>query len=270
MALTYRSALRTRERILTYGSPGVGKSNAIMTVARKCPDATFHVLDTEIDNYDRLLDTDYTDLTNVIPYPIAEWAEIMPLIKKLRGDVGREDWVVVDSMTPTWDMVQSWFIESVHGEEDDNYFLEVRVQKQRLIDNPKEKNPSSLGALEGWLDWPVINKAYAKLYRELFLMPCHVYLTAEATNIVLPDGNKGGDDKATRTEFGAFGVKPKGQKRLGFVPQTVLLFTKSRHGGYSMTTVKDRGRVDMEETELQVFGTDYLVKVGGWRPVKVE
>lgn len=270
MPITYRSPLRSRERILTYGNPGVGKSNAILTVARKVSDAQFHVIDTEADNYYRLLDTDFTDLKNVIVYPANEWSDVMPIVSKLRREVGGDDWVVIDSMTPTWDWVQSDFIEKVHGADDDDYFMEVRIQKQRLIDNPKEKNPGSLGALEGWMDWPVINKRYAKLYKELFVMPCHVYMTAEGAKIQEPEGGKGGDDRATRNEFGAYGVKPKGQKRLGFVPQTVLLLGKGRRGDYTMQTVKDRGRVDQEDVELGSFMTDYMVKVAGWRPVKVD
>lgn len=138
MGLTYKSQLQSRERILTYGQPGVGKSNAILTVARKCPGNTFHVIDTEIDNYYRLLETDFIDLKNVEVYPIGEWPEIVPTLRKLHKDVARDDWVVIDSMTPTWDWVQQWFIEQVHGEDDDTYFLEVRIQKQKLIDNPKE------------------------------------------------------------------------------------------------------------------------------------
>jgi len=60
-------------------------------------------------------------------------------------------------------------------------------------------------------------------------------------------------------------VKPAGQKRLGHMPNTVLLFTKQRTGMYQMSTVKDRDRAEMAGQPFGDFGVDYLVNVAGWK-----
>lgn len=263
MGLTYRTPIRARERILTYAPPGAGKSNAILTVARRCPDTQFYVIDTEFDNYDRLLDTEFTDLENVTVESVVEWDGIMPTLRDFKKRADKDDWLVLDSVTPTWDMVQEWYIEQVFGESDDKFFMNLRTAQQ---DGKTDKD----GGLDGWKDWGVINKNYMKIYKELLTTQCHVYLTAEADKLQEPIKGKGGDDKATRNLFGAAGLKPKGQKRLGHIPQTVLLLGKNRMGEYSMTTVKDRGRVEMEDQEVGDWSKDYLVNVAGWKPQRAE
>lgn len=258
MPLTYRATIHPRERVLAMGSPGVGKSHAILTVARRCPDAKMYVIDNDF-AYDRLLATDFVDLKNVDIVPVVEWDEYIPTVREFNGKMGRDDWLVIDSMTPTWDAVQGWFSEQVFGRDIDEYFLEVRKKKAESKDGKK-----TLGALDGWMDWPVINKSYYKLYAELMKCPGHVYLTAEVQSI------SDDDDKQVKGTFGPYGVKPRGQKRLGHVVQTVLLMSKSRVGEYSLTTVKDRGRVEMEGRRVEDWSKDYLVGVAGWRPVKVD
>lgn len=262
MPVTYESQIRARERILGYGPPGAGKSTAILSVAKRCPSSTFHVIDTEFDNYDRLLDTEFSDLKNVEVYPMVEWDGMIPQIKEIKKEVGKNDWLVVDSMTPTWDGVQEAYIARIFDEEMDEFFLKMRVAQQ----NDKDAD----GGLDGWKDWGVINKMYAPLYRELLTTNCHVYMTAEADKLGEPIKGKGGESKETKQLFGALGLKPKGQKRLGHIPQTVLLFTKNRSGDWGMNTVKDRGRVEMDDVSVGDWSRDYLVNVAGWKPVKYD
>lgn len=241
-----------RERILTMGIAGTGKSNAILTIARRCPNDMFHILDNDF-SYDRLLATDYADLSNVTIYPMDEWADYTPLVKKLSLSMGRDDWLAIDSMTATWDAVQSWFIERVHGQDIDEYFLAVRMAKG--------KGDKALEALSGWMDWPVINKSYFRLYTALLNVPGHTYITSEVQALTKEDTAE------TRVTFGNVGVKPKGQKRLLHMPHTALLFTKTRQGEYRMTTIKDRGRVELDAAPLVDFSKDYLMRVGKWRPI---
>lgn len=265
MALTYRTPIRARERILGYGPPGVGKSNAILTVARRCPDSHFYVVDTEIDNYDRLLDTGFTDLSNVTVESPMGWEDVMAGVRKFKAEMDVNDWLIVDSMTPTWDLVQEWYIENIFGVSDDLFFTQARAAQQS-----GDKGKDGDGGLDGWRDWGVVNKNYFKIYRELATARGHVYLTAEGDKVQEPKGKIAGDDKETRNTFGTHGLKPKGQKRLGFIPHTVLLFSKTRQGEYTYTTVKDRGRTEVDDGEVTDFSKDYLVTVAGWKPTKVE
>lgn len=252
-------SITPRERILTFGVQGTGKSNGILTIARRCPSSTFYVVDTELGNYPRLLATDYPELQNVEVRTVSDdWGELIPTIQSVHSVMGKDDWLVLDSVTPTWDWVQSWFTDKVFGKDIDEYFMDVRIAKQQVRGEGKDKK--SLGAFEGWMDWPVINKVYFKIYTVLLNTPGHLYLTAEQSRL------SDDDDKDVRETFGPYGVKPKGQKRLGHIPHTVLMLTKTRVGEYQMTTIKDRGRKELERMRVEDFGRDYLMKVAGWRP----
>ena len=159
MGMTYQPKMTTRERILTFGVQGVGKSNAILTVAKKVPTSTFYVIDTDYsESYARALDSEYEGLTNVEITRVSpdDWENMIPAIEEISAKMSPDDWLIFDSMSPTWESVQEWFIEKVHGQDIDDYFMEVRMKKE----NTKGKDSKSLGALEGWMDWPVINKVY--------------------------------------------------------------------------------------------------------------
>lgn len=267
MPLTFRTPLTTPERILVFGPEGVGKSAKLLDVARRCPDAQFHVIDNDYSQSClRLLETSYADVGNVTPYRCDpdDWEEVIGRVKELRAIVGPNDWMAVDSMTPTWSAVQGWFIEQVHGVDVENYFLDVRIKKEAqraAARSGGDRESKSLGVLEGWMDWPVINKEYfRKLYNGILNIQGHVWLTAEGAQISKED------DEDVKARFQGYGVKPSGQKRLGFVPSTVLLLKKSRVGEYTATTIKDRGRTEFEDRPLGDFMVDYMRGVAGWRP----
>lgn len=251
--------IEPRERILTFGVQGTGKSNAILTVAKRCPENTFYVVDND-DSYERLLAEDYPDLTNVKVEQPDDWEEHLEVIEGFSREMDADDWLVVDLLTEPWDLVQDWFTDKVFHKDIEEYFLEVRIAKQRAkAESGKDKK--SLGAMDGWMDWPVINKQYRKLSKLLINRPGHLYCTAELSPITKEE-----DDKDIRGMFGPYGVKPKGQKRMGHMMQTVLLLGKDRAGTYTMTTVKDRGREEMEDEEYTDFAKDYLMGIAGWRP----
>lgn len=270
MPLTLECPLRARERILTLGVQGTGKSYAPLTIARMCPGSQFHILDTDYsDSYEVGLDTEFSDLNNVEIHKVGydDWCLCGPVCKgcdgfkgtaeRLASLIGPDDWLVVDTASCSWDSVQAWFIQETFGKDSAEYFMEVRKRKEGQKDDGKGKK--SLGALEGWMDWPVINKNYSPIYSTITRIQGHLYVTAEQAQL------SDDDDREVKKLFGPYGVKPRGQKRLGHVPRTVLLFTKSRAGEYSMTTIKDRHRVEQEDIEFENFAMDYLVKVAGWK-----
>lgn len=262
MALTLRSPWRDRERILVFGPQGAGKSVGALSIARAVTDVKFHIIDIDHSpSYNRFIDRVYPELNdpriNVTVVDPEDWEATMEAIVEARVACGPDDWVVIDSATPSWNAVQGWFIEKVQGSEIEDYFMQVRMRKKEAGDAKK-----ALGALDGWLDWPVINKQYFKLYRELTRIKGHVYMTAESARI----GEE--DDREMRGRFGPYGVKPAGQKRIGFVPATVLLLTKDRVGKHYMTTCKDRGPEEVEDQEIGDFAVDYLRRLAGWKVVK--
>lgn len=257
-----RSPIRPREFILTFGMGGTGKSTKLLDIARACPTDTFWTLDSELSNFDRLLATEYTDLRNVDVTPAMEWDDWKRGIGEIGKKMGEDDWIAVDSCTPSWDAVQGWFIEQIHGEEPDEWFLQKRRINQRVNDSAvkKEDKIKGFAALSGEQgDWQVINKQYFRyIYNALMRCPGHKYVTAEQ------DAISKEDDREVRGMYGPYGVKPKGQKRLGYVPMTSLWLTKKRVGEWYMTTVKDRGRREVEDERVGDFAQDYLVEVAGW------
>lgn len=264
MPLQIAPTISPRERILGFGVGGTGKSAALLSIARKCPNDQFYIVDTDVGSYERLLATQFTDVAeigNVHTESPEEWDEALETVQHIIRKMGRDDWLGFDMMTQTWDWVQEWFSDQVFGKDIADYFLEIRQAKQASKEKGG-KDAKSLGALDGWKDWPVINKTYNKLYRAILRAPGHVYLAAEQTKT----GED--DDKDTKELYGPYGVKPKGQKRLGHVPHTSIMFTKTRVGEYQLTTIKDRGRPEMERQPVEDFARDYLMKVAGWKPVR--
>lgn len=254
------------ERILLVGKEGTGKTNAVLTIARRCPDAQFYVIDTDYSaSYDRLMYTDFADVGergNVHTYITgpSDWEGIMNAARDIAKKVRKGDWVVVDSMTPTWSAVQGFFSEEVHGDSIEAYMLDVRKKREEAAKKGGRKG-SSLEAFDGWMDWSVINVIYKRLYKLLLTEhPGHLILTAEGQAV----GEQ--DSKAMRDTYAAYGVRPAGQKQLGFLTHTVLLTKKGRKDDYTLTTVKDRGREDVEDMDLDDFAKQYLQGVAGWKP----
>lgn len=262
---TLRSPIRPRERILAFGTAGTGKSTALLEIARLCPTDQFYVADSEIFNYERLLATAFVDVErvgNVHITACTEWPEWVEFVAKTNSVMGRDDWLVVDMMTPLWDAVQGWFIEKVHGTDIDEFFMEKRVMQQRARDSAKSKGGevgkgfSAINGEDG--DWQVINKQIFRLYNDMMKCPGHWYWCAEQDKIGKDD------DKEVKAAYGAYGVKPKGQKKLPHVPMTSLWLTKSRVGAWAMTTIKDRGRVEVEDEPVRNFAREYLMGIAGW------
>jgi hypothetical protein len=248
------------ERMMLFGVGGVGKSSSVLQIARRLSgDRCMYVIDTDYSAaYDRLLATEFQSVQDRVSTLVVgpdDFKGVMEAIVATKKLLKPHDWLVLDSITPTWAAVQSWFVEQVHGQNIEDYFLEVRKVKAEAKGNKK-----ALGALDGWMDWPVINKVYFRLYAELLGTPANVIVTAEQGAI------SDDDDKEVKGAFGTYGVKPVGQKKLGFIMHTNLWLTKSRVGEYRMTTIKDRGRPEQESATVGDFGMDYLFRVAGWRP----
>ena len=143
MTLTYRPPPTfPPERMLIFGGEGTGKTNLVLQIARRCPDAQFYVIDTDYSaSYERMLITEFTDVAergNVHVYVTGpdDWEAIMSAAREVRGLAGVGDWIIADSMSPTWDAVQGWFTEKVHGDTIEDYLLELRIKKQRAADKP--------------------------------------------------------------------------------------------------------------------------------------
>lgn len=283
MPLTFKPPGRSRERILSFGMEGSGKTVDALTIARLLPDVTFHWVDND-DSIDRLLETEFEDLGigwengeetgdegNISLWRVENWNEHKDAFVWLFGDkatgakpnVDTDDWIVLDNGSIPWDVVQDWASESVYDMTRDEL-------TQEKADKARKADKKGLLVFDGTMDYTgTINPEYRRyLGSHLTHPPCHIYVTADVTQLDDRD-----QDKTTRSIYGKYGMKPRAQKRLGHSMQTVIMKDRNSSGAYRMTTVKDRGRGQLanqvvSELDEGGFAKDYLRGVAGWKPAK--
>ena len=242
------------ESILVIGAPGAGKSTAWLSIAdlhqKRGSPSRFYVLDSDL-AMPRMLAEGYPHLTNVHAEPVFTWPEYKSVLHDAIRKVQPHDWLVVDMLDPSWDAVQSYYIEEIFDKDPDEFFLSAR----------KAMKGKNLQALDGWKDWSVINRLYKTWTNSLiFQSRCHVFCTAKVSPVDTQE-----DSKEVRAMFGAYGVKPKGQKDLPYLFHTVLLLNQGAQGGQWVgNTIKDRTRPRWEGQTITNFGLQYLVQVAGW------
>jgi len=154
-----------------------------------------------------------------------------------------------------WDAVQRYYISQIFDREMGEYFLEAR---KKIKKDAKSLFAGRDAALKGWLDWPVVRRLYEDFFLPLvYRTPAHLYI-ATAAQPVSED-----DEREVRELFGPYGLRPAGQKALGYQPDTVLLLAHAKDG-YYVTTVKDRGgRKYFDRAKLHNLALQYG-KVAGW------
>ena len=287
MAMIWRPPGRARERVLAYGPQGAGKTYAAMQMVAKAlgPGERAYVVD--IDNaWGRMLETDGVEMGlavveeyqqgvrdreyevedgNVVLYHCRGWEASVKAIADALKRAGRNDWLVVDSMSWLWDDVLAWYIERTHGSELPEFLISARIEQVKA-----GKTTAAKGATGGQeatvVEWNYINPVWNKqVATPLVNAQCHVYLCSEAKE-ARTDGRQ---DKQLSVLYEQIGWLPKTQKRVGNGAQTILFFNVSKTGAYKVTTVKDRGRDKMEEVEWSDLGSTYLRQTAGWKPRKV-
>lgn len=247
------------ERILSMGLWGSGKTNSWVTIARWYRNTQtpghFYVLDTDNTTL-RTLSGDDGWEQNVTVVDVMEWENLVTDTEKFFEQATREDWLVVDSIDSAWQMVQDYFTEQVFGKDSAEFFMQARLAGQ--AGHPLASDYGS--------NWQVINKLYSKWIGKVIRFPGHVYACTPAQQVSQPNqSGKGGDSKEIRETFGRLGVRPAGQKALGFQMHSVLLMQSPSVGDYRLTTAKDRARDSIVNEPLTDFVLNYLIGVGGWQ-----
>ena len=255
----------SRERILSMGSYGAGKSYQWLCLAQwlKPQGAKFYVIDTD-DTVERMVAEEFPDLdrgSNVILHHAYTWPAYMKAQAAILSAAGVGDWIVFDMADAPWKAVQSYFVSQVFDKDISDYFVEARQDLASHGDKTKRgKDAKNLKVFDGWMDWPVINKIYDSLVMPLiFDSSAHLYFTAKITPL------RDDESLAVRELYGPYGVKPAGQKDLGHLFHTVLLFQQGQERGvWQITTVKDRGRKYFDHEKLINFPIQYLVAKARW------
>lgn len=244
-----------RERILMYGNAGTGKTQGWLSIAAQYPESQFFVADTD-DSAERMLATDFSELTNVDVELANDWETFDGALKRFNKTIRnmkepkrREDlpWVVVDMSDATWDFVQNYFTEQVFNKGIDDFFLQAR----KVF-----KGGNKLDTFEGWTDWQVINKIFQTAWRPITTGASghHLFITAKAKRA---EGAEG------KTLYKDLKFMPEGEKRMPHRVHTVLMSEVDR-GGWYVSAAKDRGRELVRDLQVQNFAINYLVKQASW------
>ena len=256
----------TRERILTIGLTGAGKSYQWLSMAKELLPAgvKFTVIDTDAAiNY--MLDTQFPELKpefggNVTVRQVYTWDQYMQVIKDLQSKPLRPtDWLVIDMADNAWSAVQLYFVSLIFDQSMGDYFLEARKKVAAGKEDVKKKGITA-ESLDGWMDWPVINRMYDDFILPIIYgMTCNVYSTTKVQELGRQE-----KDAEILSLYGAMKVKPSGQKNLGHQHNTILLLKPGTDKWY-VSTIKDRaGRPYMKDQFMKSLYTQYLVGAAGW------
>lgn len=262
-----------RERILAFGKEGSSKTYQWLCVAeylfRENPSSApqFWVLSTD-DSVPRMLTKRFAPLDadkggNVHVFDAYDWEDYLKgqawMLEHTNPERG--DWLVVDLVDSAWKSVTEYFTRRVWEEDIGEYFLKVRKQMADKEGTEKSaKSKSALKTFDGWKDWSVINKLYDSWINPiLYKSRSNLWMCAKVSGISKDE------DADTRDLYGPYGVKPAGQKDLGYQMHTVFLFSQGdKLNTWTFSTVKDRERKMFDHNPLMDIVKQYFIPVVGW------
>lgn len=256
MAVTIESPHPFKERILVFGGGGSGKTSAVLKCAQYTPNSRLLVIESDFSwAYERALATEYGDMADRVQVwtPEPEWESWTAALAEAidEGDPD-SDWLAIDSITPSWEMVQNWMLHQLYGEDLATFTLDLKKQFKGDLKGFNR-------ALTDAMNWPAIKKEYhARVYRPIQRWKGHLIITAQAKGVTRDDSDQ------TQMEFGPLGYKPAGQGDLMYVASSNIFLDHPKRGVWRATSTKDRNRDEMDKQEIEDFALDYLVDIAGW------
>lgn len=247
------------ERFLLFGGGGVGKSNTVLNIIEHAAVGEMHVVECDYSaSYMRALATDFTEVQDRVHVAAVdpEWQSFIDAVNTAveTGDP-EVDWLAIDPVNGSYDWVQDWVLEKVHGGDLPRMLMEL-----------KKNNPDSRDyarARADLMNWELVKKEYNKLWRAIQRWKGHLVLCAEAKAV----RNDEKDDE-TRMLYGPLGFMPAGQATLRHVASSTLFLDHPKRGEWRITTVKDRNREELDREPVDDFSIDYLQQIAGWTMVR--
>lgn len=260
MTIKLQSPHPFSERFLLFGGGGVGKTNTALNIASHLGRGHMHVLDADYSgSYNRALATEFGECADIVTVHecAPEWGEFIDSFEKIlsEGDPA-EDWITLDPVSGSYDWVQEWVLEQVHGGDLARMLMEL---KRDAGDDTK----AYAAARSNLMNWELVKKEYAKLWKGIQRWKGHLILVAEAKAVP-----KNEDDTETKMLFGPLGFMPAGQANLKHVASTTLFLDHPKRGEWRITSIKDRNRDELDREPIEDFGIDYLVNIAGWMPIR--
>ncbi len=247
----FKSPSKTKERILLFGGPGVGKSSAALHIAKfyaqTSTPGTIYIADSD-NAATRMLEGAYSDLTNVKVLPMYEWDDYLTL-RQMK--FGPNDWLSIDFISTAWQSVQDWYADQVFNRD---MATQIMYARQRV----EQQGDKRAMALDGWRDWPAINGMYFRWLNETTSRE-KVHILAIAPAKTLSDS----DDGKIVSLVKNVGWRPAGQRDLIHQFHTALYLDKPGVE-YAFTSVKDRERKLVTNHQNTRFSISYLQEIAGW------
>lgn len=260
MAVILQSPHPFAERFLFFGGAGSGKTNTALNIIEHCAEGEMYVCESDFSAaYTRALATDFTDVADRVHVesPDSEWESYTATLARVMaaGDP-LVDWKTVDSISPTWEMVQDWFLTTQYGKDLPTMMRELQKEHQG--------DAKAFGkARSELMSWPIIKQEYAKrVYSPIQRWKGNLIITAEAKSVSKMDSDE------IQIEFGPLGMKPSGEGRLMYVASSNLFLTHPKRGVWNVTTTKDRNREELDKMPVDDFAIDYLSDIAGWDVVR--
>lgn len=248
-----------RERILSYGPPGSGKSFGWQKILAQTPEhVQFFVVDTDGAWEPASMSDEFGPHAHRVHHTEPDdWPEFVGATKAALKEMDRNrgDWLVIDMADEAWSSAQEFYEDRrFEGDADSDEFMYA------LVDGNLEDE-------DVMAKWQVINKLYAPFRRAMVRVPGHLYVCASAKELKKDTrGNYFRESKQNIKDFGSIGARPGGQKNLAHDVNTVLYFAKSGSGRREITLIKDRNREELWDgsVENDDFATDVLMGINGW------
>jgi hypothetical protein len=249
------------EHILLFGLYGSGKTNSWVTWAKMQRETGtpghFYVIGTEWGSMGRQWESDPSMEENCTYIDVDDWYTLTDATDKFLGALanpenGHRDVFVLEGGDKPWYWVQLLY-DKLHGEP--------------AVPVPRDPFAMEKGVSEVARDWVKINGVYRSWINPILRSHAHVVICTPQDAVRMPNPQKPKewhDSPDIVEQYSRVGFRPSGQKELGHHLHTVLWMRSPGFARWTMTTVDDHTRQQVDNQPISNFAMDYLVKIAGW------
>lgn len=231
----------SKERLLIYGGPGVGKTYAILSLLRLYPKSKVFVIDVDDGASTTAEEFEDLDEDRLFYFKCKNFAEVIEDWNIIEEEIEPDDWICLDMLGQFWELAQQDYVKEIWGKDIGEYYKQMRKDAEDAKKQNKQVN------LSGWEDWSIIKKSHnSDFIEKIKRCGSRVLLTAGSKTLIT--SGRAADGPAIVSVFGKVGQKPVGEKHNPHRVHTILFLEKDSKGDYYVTCLKNRGKSAFEKT----------------------